>query len=317
LVATGRSGVGHLRRLSHVAAALRRTGSSHITLVTNASALDLAWFQDAPFDTIAHAERDAIARRLVAAEPEIVIVDTAVIPDIERVDARRVLLLRACRDVARFSTPVPWNDVLIPHPPYEWHPSISDSFAETVTWVGWVHGHPRRLVRDHPAGRDRRVIVAFGGGGAMSRDDSMRARVWSVIEQLRSIAGVKVSLLVGPRSGEAGPEAVDDRLPAQDDPRSVYAAADLVVSTAGYNSVLELAGIDTPILFAPAARTHDDQDARARSWATSLGHGLDDVDSAVRWGRRVLESGARRDPVDLPVCGSGRIASVVLGTGSS
>lgn len=94
----------------------------------------------------------------------------------------------------------------------------------------------------------------------------------------------------------------------------LFLDADAVISTAGYNSVLELATTDTPALLVPIPRSIDDQEARARSWAAALGAWLnaDSPGEAAEWLRRTLIERQRRLPVDLGPSGEDKAARAIL-----
>ena len=94
----------------------------------------------------------------------------------------------------------------------------------------------------------------------------------------------------------------------------VFRRADLVISTAGYNSVLELARTDTPTLLVAIPRSLDDQLARVRHWGPLLGHGLEPgcEQEAADWLADQIARLRRRAPFDLGSGGADRAATALL-----
>ncbi|MFM7333573.1 MAG: glycosyltransferase, partial [Tabrizicola sp.] len=97
----------------------------------------------------------------------------------------------------------------------------------------------------------------------------------------------------------------------------LFRDADIVISTAGYNSVLELATTDTPTLLVPIPRSIDDQVTRARSWAGALGMWLDPAspEAATTWLRQEITARRRRPPANLGPSGEDIAAHAILGLG--
>ncbi len=95
---------------------------------------------------------------------------------------------------------------------------------------------------------------------------------------------------------------------------AVFRAADVVISTAGYNSVLELASTDTPTLLAAIPRSLDDQAARVRLWGPRLGCALrpDRLGTASAWLADRIDHPRRRRPVDLGPDGAAVAAKLIL-----
>lgn len=77
--ATGRSGLGHLRRIANIAEAIKRTGhASRLTLVTNAETAALSQEESNHFASIEVCERSRMAMAMSALRPDIAVVDTAI-----------------------------------------------------------------------------------------------------------------------------------------------------------------------------------------------------------------------------------------------
>jgi len=325
--ATSRSGLGHLRRLSWIAGALRR-GAPRLVLdlLTNADTSSVPFSLDA-YSSRLHLERAAMTSALAASPPTVVVVDTAVLPGLEAVRAKRCLLLRRVADehVGRFALPgTPWDLVVTPHPPNEWSPRLPDRFTERHEAVGWIFNDSEACDSDPVAprrnapngGREvRRIVVTAGGGGADQTD--FHAAVTSIVRRLRERLPfpIRVVLVRGPRTDEPAASYEDVTVPPVDGVACTAADADLVVSAAGYNSVLELARLTAPTLLVPLPRTYDDQFARARAWAPQLGYAYHEQsrEEAVHWAEDVLRARASRAPVALGPSGAARAAALIAG----
>ena len=119
---------------------------------------------------------------------------------------------------------------------------------------------------------------------------------------------------VGPnaRRGWSIP-AVDETIEPGPTLHNLFTQADLIISTAGYNSVLELACTDVPVLFMPIGRYSDDQYKRARQWGPRVGLCYDraDRDRAIEWMADVTDQRLRRAPVDLGPSGAPACAALI------
>ena len=92
-----------------------------------------------------------------------------------------------------------------------------------------------------------------------------------------------------------------------------FGAADVVISTAGYNSVLELASLDVPTLLVPIPRSIDDQVARVHLWAPRVGAGhLVGIEESGAWLAHAITARRRRDPCDLGPSGEDEAARLIL-----
>ncbi len=83
-----------------------------------------------------------------------------------------------------------------------------------------------------------------------------------------------------------------------------FTAADAVISSAGYNSVLELASVAKPAMLIAISRSIDDQQARAKLWGPRLGHCFDgNIEGAAQWLADGLSAGFAVKPwiSELPV----------------
>jgi predicted glycosyltransferase len=93
-----------------------------------------------------------------------------------------------------------------------------------------------------------------------------------------------------------------------------FAEADLVISTAGYNSVLELACTTVPTLLIPIPRQHDDQEDRVRRWGRILGkgHSPAGADASATWMSQLLDRRERRGIYGLGPSGAERAARYLM-----
>lgn len=323
--ATGKTGLGHLRRVTNIAAALKDLApDAHLTLLTNAPVGGLSERESALFEDCAVLPREAMAGHLAGAEAGVVVVDTAAIPGIERLVNPLCLILRETIDTQldRFALPGGrhWDRLIVPVPAGGWAPVPGVIPARSQHHVGWIFRTPDAAgttrVLPAPAGA-KLVLVAAGGGGSPETAAIIRDTADNLLAQLRDrcTAAMCIAQVAGPRFRP------EDRLRQADTlvdvgaelPRA-FAEADLVLSTVGYNSTLELAACDTPVLLLPILRSYDDQVARALWWQDRLGcaHRPDQMDRSLTFMVEVVESGRRRAPVALGKSGAQAAATQLL-----
>lgn len=155
-----------------------------------------------------------------------------------------------------------------------------------------------------------------GGGGNDLTARVFRDQVGRLLAALRGELGAPLEVVqaLGPRApDEAAITGSDAVWRPGPDLHEAFARADRVISTVGYNAVLELAGTDVPVLLVPIARTYDDQAKRARLWQDRLGlcHRATEPERSVRWMCAMLAERRRRRPVDLGPSGATRCASLL------
>ncbi|MCP5151185.1 MAG: hypothetical protein H6983_05970 [Ectothiorhodospiraceae bacterium] len=316
--ATGRTGLGHLRRLANVATELARLAPGlPLALLANAPPDGLEPAARALLPWTPCAGRDALAATLADAGPRVVVVDTAVVPGLAALPAPLVLVLRECPDAAvgRFALDGgrPWDRVVVPNPAAHWLPPAGTPSARRLDAVGWIYRH-RSAAR--PATPRPRLLVASGGGGNPDTAAAFRDRVAVLVAGVRQRLGAEVEVVqaLGPRAPASSrlPD-VDAAIQPGPDLDTLFAHADAVVSTAGYNSVLELACTDTPTVLVSIHRRHDDQSARARLWGPRLGRCLDgdDADGVTHWLATTLAARARRPRFELGPSGATRAAEII------
>lgn len=319
-VATGRSGLGHLRRVSTIAKAVKRfSPGSVLHLVTNANQDDLHGKDFSSFSEIVEAQRCDMARALISLDSDVVVLDTIAVPDIETTPGRLILVLRETVDhqLDNFSLDATrrWDQVLIPNPASHWMPQLPSGFSQKIDAVGWISRYtgPRR--KDEASSG---IVIATGGGGNSDTRGGLYSLLDKLIAQARERSGksFKCRQAIGPRAREGGCLAQADEIfdPGPELHR-VFQQADVVVSTAGYNSVLELATTDTPTMLVPIPRTYDNQALRAARWGPRLGCCLmeNTVDLACTWLVQQIEKPERRSPVELGASGDDVAAKLILG----
>lgn len=314
---TSRSGLGHLRRIANVAGQLfRRDPALRLTLLTNAEPAGLDKGELRCFARIIVCETSRMSGALTQSGVTLAVADTMTLPGLASYRGKCVLILRETPQdrLERFRRDdgAPWDCVIVPNTAEHWMPAIAPGFARRVEAAGWIlRPTGPRDKGDGSAG----IVLATGGGGT----PATRAGLYPLLTELlaetqaRSSGVFRVRHALGPRSGGqalCGVAEVFDPGPALN---RVFRAADLVISTAGYNSVLELASTDTPALILPIPRSLDDQEQRVRLWGPRLGFGLTEgrIDAAARWLAAQVDRPMRRPVVDLGPDGALRAASIL------
>jgi predicted glycosyltransferase len=316
--ASARSGLGHLRRCHAIASALsRRCPGLKLGMMSNAEPVDFDGSGRGPFATHARVERDAMARRLGELDPRMVVADTLVMPGQEAVRGLRALVLREtpATRIDRFAPGGrPWDLVIVPNPESEWTPALPDGFARAIRHVGWI---TRPVRSDGPRiAAEPVVLVTFGGGGNAQTRAMLEQQLTPVFRKARTLAvrGFEIVQVRGPRAPEeALLPGIDRSIQVDGRLNEWLARADAVVSTVGYNTVLELAQTDVPALLVPIERSIDDQHARARHWGARLGHAHEGTapERSARWLAETIDTGRRRPPVELGPDGADAAAAAL------
>ena len=319
--ATGKTGLGHLRRCATVARAVRRLAPDRpIGLATNAAVAGLEPADRAAFTLIETVERGDIAARITGRGRGPVVVDTAVLPALAALDRPLALILRETPQerVAQFRLEAmrTWDLIIVPNPRDHWLPEVDDGFARRVAPAGWIYR--RAQASPHPASEPLHVLVATGGSGTVETAAALKAEIDPVIGIARAAVRRRFTVVqaIGPRAAPEGRlDQADRTLDPGGELNREFARADIAISTAGYNSVLELATTDTPTLLIAIPRNIDDQVARARLWGPRLGacHTPGDRASSGTWLARCIDAGTRRAPWDLGPSGCTAAARHILG----
>lgn len=318
--ATGRTGFGHLRRCTVIARAVRQLAPDRsIGLLTNAAPAGLEMIGRATFDEIEVLDRADMAARLACRGEGPVVVDTAVLPGLADLRRPVALILRETPQdrVARFhlGSGRPWDLVLVPNPAEHWIPDLDDGFARAILPVGWIYREPPRPRR--PRRAMPRVLVATGGGGTPEASVGLKAEIDAVLRLARRISArpFSVTQAIAPLAApEARLDEADETVAPGGALDREFALADAVISTAGYNSVLELALTEAPTLLVAIPRNIDDQRARARLWGQRLGAWHDPAErrASAAWLAACIEEGRSRAPWDLGPSGCTAAARHIL-----
>lgn len=315
---TSRSGLGHLRRIANVARQIaNREPRSCMTLITNAEPDGLGQDDLAPFRQVIVCETSDTSRVLVDAQISLAVADTMTLPGIGAYRGRTALILRETPQdrLSRFRLDDgrPWDLILVPNTANHWTPDLPRDFAHRIEPVGWI----RRLTGCRAPGEPSAgIVLATGGGGTAET----RAVLYPLLADLLSGAQAQsnekilVRQALGPRASGQTLPGVDEVFDPGADLNRVFRAADVVISTAGYNSVLELASTDTPALLVPIQRTLDDQAARVALWGARLGFGLlpGRIEDGADWLADQINAPRRRPPFDLGPNGALRAAELLL-----
>ena len=319
-LATSKSGLGHLRRISNIAGHIAGGDERPaIGLMTNAKVSGLDETDRSLYGRMKVFERAEMAAGLAVEDVTAIVIDTAIVPEIHQRHEPLILILREMPEdrVEHFRLPAgrPWDLVIVPNPEGHWLPDPGPGFARSVAAVGWIYRSPAAIRR--PTNAQPTLLIATGGGG--------KAEGAAVLS--RQIDGIITSLRARTSSPFTVEQALSARAPSQArlneadtvfDPggalNDCFAAADIVVSTAGYNSVLELAMTDTPTMLVHIPRSIDDQVGRARLWGPRVGCFLDPdaPEAALDWLKRQVEAPARRPLVDLGPSGGAEAARHIL-----
>jgi predicted glycosyltransferase len=327
--ATGKTGLGHLRRIANIARAVReREAARPIDLLTNAAVEVLPPEERALFRSIEVMPRQEMPRRLLAADSGTVVVDTVVLPGLHVIAGPLCLVLReTVRErlaAFRLEDGRAWDLIVLPQPPGEWRPDPDLVAARRVEAVGYIYRKPRAQHDPRDGGeatsRPPRVLIASGGGGSEGTAHAFRIEVGQLVEALREErrAPLEVVQALGPRvPDQAAVPGADAIWRPGADLHEGFAGADLVISAVGYNSVLELACTDVPVLLVPIARTYDNQEKRGRLWEERLGlcHRPEEPERSVRWMSATLAERQRRPPMDLGPSGAMRCAALLAELG--
>lgn len=162
--ATGKTGLGHLRRIANIARAVReRDPARSMALLTNAPVEALPPEDGALFRRIEVTPRQAMARRLSTRDSGPVVVDTAVLPRLHAVERPLCLVLRETIPERlpgfRLENGRPWDLIVLPQPAGEWRPDPDLVPARRVAAVGYIYRRPhvryQRGGSDAPSGSDR------------------------------------------------------------------------------------------------------------------------------------------------------------------
>jgi predicted glycosyltransferase len=316
--------LGKLRRVTNIAHALREKNNITLSLLANSAPKGVHQSLNAEelalFDHIEDALPAEMAERLKSMNADIVVVDTMSLRDLHRVEAQLCLILREVmpEELQKFHLKEdrPWDLVILPHPPDHWMPNPSILSAKRIESVGWIYRRPSPEKAQAPTDESRKILITTGGGSGEDRGNDVRSDIAFMIHGLRKILQIPIKVIevLGPRDWKKTSVAgVDEILQPGPELHNLFSSVDLVISAAGYNTVLELACTDVPVLLIPVPRYTDDQEKRARSWGERLGMRYDpgDKERAMSWIAQILENRSRRPVVDLGPSGAQRAAELI------
>ena len=303
-VGTSKSGLGHLRRIASVAAGLaKHSGGDNLVLITNAKPAGLTSQDLAAFATVCVCARQDMAARLSQEGCDLAVLDTVELPGFQRYHGPSALILRETPhtnlEKFRRAGSRPWDVLIVPNPPDAWRPDVGPDYARSVVHTGWIL-RETGLRGDSPSSG---IVVATGGGGTADTRRGLYPVLDKILRETRHKTPhpLRIRQALGPRAGGEALDEADEVFDPGSELNEAFRRADVVISTAGYNSVLELASTDTPTLLVAIPRSLDDQLARVRHWGPLLGHGLTPghEQEAADWLADQMAMPRRRAPVDL------------------
>ena len=322
-----RIALGKLRRITNIAHALRqRLPDLTLTLLADSGSESvensLTPDEIAMFQHIESARSADMATRLKSMNADVVIVDTMRVKDLHEIDARLCLILREVlsEEVAKFrlQNGREWDLVILPHPEGHWAPPSNLIGAKQVESVGWIYRSQHAGSSRDSSQRDdtRMILITTGGGSGEDRGNDAHSEIQHLMHRVRQVLTVplRVVQVVGPRDRISRPwEGVDEITKAGPELHKLFPIADLVISAAGYNSVLELATTDVPVLLVPVPRYTDDQTKRATLWEKELGmcYSTERKEEAILWITSILEKRLRRKPADISPSGADQAAKLI------
>jgi predicted glycosyltransferase len=322
--ATGKTGLGHLRRITNVAAALHKINPYRsIGLFTNAEISAISDDEGKIYKDCISLEKGAIAQAIIHWGANVAVVDTAIIPGIEQLHAPLCLILRETVQprLADFRLPGrKWDLVIVPNPDSHWLPDADEVGARAVRAVGWIFRETAVKKPQCGGTQDnavRRILLASGGGGSPETASRLRGEADAVLLRVKQDAKfpVEITQAAGPRMpDEARSGVADYHVTPGASLNEIFADYDMVISTAGYNSVLELAALDVPVVLLPIARSMDDQVARAQAWSQHIGwaHEEGEAHATADWVVDQLLHRRRRHSVILDPLGASRAAGLIM-----
>ena len=320
-----RLALGKLRRSTNIAAAIRKIDThSEIVLLADSGPVDVSKAlpeQDLKlFDRIEKSPVDEMTSRLKSNNTGVVVVETMRVRNLHELDARLCLILREVMTEQlpkfRLINGRQWDLVIIPNPADGWRPDPDTIQTKRIEPVGWIYRADKGAADEGKADRIRTILVTTGGGGGEDRGNDVHSIVENLLQQLAPMVRepYKVMQVVGPQARKNKRlNGVDEIIEPGPELHRIFAAVDLVISAAGYNSVLELATTDVPVLLVPVPRYSDDQEKRAKEWEKDLGRCYSSEDQGcVQWMAEIVNLRKRRRPVPIGPSGADRAAELIL-----
>jgi predicted glycosyltransferase len=296
-------GLGHINRLSAVALSLRNTdrairsvfvveGSGHVLLdVLGLPYLPLpsgrSMYRAAEWAAWPEEER---ARILMAfsqvvvrnLRPTLVVFDcfpsVAMVNAVVRQNIPIVLCLREMRDLPAYLRHISHfishtTLILIPHEPGAFE--VPESIRSKSQFIGQI---ARSFCRSNETRNDSRtltVVITGGGGGFNGTSTFYNLAMQAILILRQRFPLVEGRLITGPLFHDFPKLQVVEGVtihPFEPDIMNAFCNADVVLSTAGYNTAAELEQVGARAVFVPAETKWDDQLARAERLARAYAH---------------------------------------------
>ncbi len=321
---TSKSGLGHLARIHHIAHAMRDDADfGTLSLLTNAEFPSDVFHGHQKgmnvFNEVRISEKSHFTSTLAELQAHIVVIDTAVVPEVDQITVPKVLVMRETRkEKLPLFAPTSgkgWDLIIVPNPPDHWSPDRQLLPAHSIRHVGWIYDDSAVKPECSKGDVQRRILLCAGGGGNsewLEWETRLQQLISNVSIELE--CRLHVTQLLGPRaSASARFDWCDEAISSIAGLASHMEHYDLIITAAGYNTVLELARCTSPALLIALNRTFDDQYSRAEQWAAKLGHLFDpeDIPRATAWCAEVLDGRGRRNRVQLGASGAASAAALV------
>jgi UDP-N-acetylglucosamine--N-acetylmuramyl-(pentapeptide) pyrophosphoryl-undecaprenol N-acetylglucosamine transferase len=157
--------------------------------------------------------------------------------------------------------------ILIPHDPDEIN--VPDTMKEKTRFVGQIaRPFSRRRAEVTGLALAPRIVITGGGGGYPNTVDFYNVALAAFAACRFEEPSLTGLLVTGPLFKEwrrLEPVEGVHIIPFDPDLTATFAAADLVISQAGYNTIAEITALSVPAICIPAQRKFDDQYERAAS----------------------------------------------------
>jgi predicted glycosyltransferase len=286
-------GMGHINRLAVIARALHELDdgirtpfvvedSAHVLL----DAMELPYIPLPSGDSMSNGgswsawtkdERYSLQQQLSrailqAVVPQVVVFDFLPIPAFaEAVVTSGIPMVFCLREMKRIRDYLPRvrglldqaRLIVIAHP--QGTVALPEDLAAKCRFVGEIARVSRaRSTRERHRSAPR-ILISGGGGGYPGTVEFYNLALQAITRLRARHPALKAQLITGPLFRDwrlLEPSDGISVVPFEPDVTSLFADADLVISQAGYNTVAELAQLQTKTVLMPAERDWDDQFAR-------------------------------------------------------
>jgi UDP-N-acetylglucosamine--N-acetylmuramyl-(pentapeptide) pyrophosphoryl-undecaprenol N-acetylglucosamine transferase len=206
--------------------------------------------------------------------------------------------------------------VIVPHTEEEF--PVPDDIRPRTRFTG-------PIVRPAPDGEvpferrpgSRLAVISGGGGGFPSVADFYNLAIAAFARARAARPDLEAVLIAGPLFKDWWSLDLTDGMrviPFEPRLSRLFAAADVVICQAGYNTVAEITSLGVPAIVVPAERKADDQLARAQSHASHVFQVYDGTnpDAVAALLLRTIDSPVRPVRRELPTDGAAIAASCLL-----